>query len=260
MRIGLWGYGQAGRAVASVLSQEPGFQLRWVIRGSMKNDAGALSEVGVPIHSAQTLDIEPFLQANPVDAIVDFSVPDAIYLYGPSAAKRRLRIVSAISNYSAAHREFIQELGRRTPVMASANITLGINFLLIAAGLLRKVAPFADVEIIEQHFREKPDISGTAKRMAQSLELAEERITSLRLGGIVGHHEVVFGFPHQTVRLVHDAIRREAFGTGAAFALRELSRCRPGTYTFDDLLQRRIREALIQHPVKRSPTEEDFED
>ena len=129
--------------------------------------------------------------------------------------------------------------------MSSPNITLGINFLLLAAKLLREIAPFADVEVIEQHFRDKPEVSGTARKIAESLQLEDGSITSLRLGGIVGHHEVIFGFPHQTVRLIHDSIRREAFGTGAAFALQELAQCEKGFYSFDDLLMKKIRSQLL---------------
>ncbi|KAF0202100.1 MAG: dihydrodipicolinate, partial [Gallionellaceae bacterium] len=88
----------------------------------------------------------------------------------------------------------------------------------------------------EQHFKDKPEISGTARKIAETLKVDDERITSLRLGGIIGHHEVIFGFPHQTVRLTHESIRREAFGTGAAFALTQLADCENGFYTFDDLL------------------------
>ncbi|MFA6904324.1 MAG: dihydrodipicolinate reductase C-terminal domain-containing protein, partial [Gallionellaceae bacterium] len=137
-------------------------------------------------------------------------------------------------------------LGRDTRVLCSPNITLGINFLIAAAKLLRKIAPFADVEIVEQHFREKPEVSGTARRIAETLDVDGERITSLRLGGIVGHHEVIFGFPHQTVRLTHDSIRREAFGTGAAFALEQLARCDKGFYSFDDMLLRMMRAELLE--------------
>ncbi|MFA6489022.1 MAG: dihydrodipicolinate reductase C-terminal domain-containing protein, partial [Sideroxydans sp.] len=77
-------------------------------------------------------------------------------------------------------------------------------------------------------------------------EIGGENITSLRLGGIVGHHEVIFGFPHQTVRLTHESIRREAFGTGAAFALTQLGQRDKGFYTFDDLLLQ-----LIQNELKK---------
>lgn len=85
-------------------------------------------------------------------------------------------------------------------------------------------------------------ISGTARKIAEALDVEDESITSLRLGGIVGHHEVVFGFPYQTVRISHDSIRREAFGTGAVFALRELAtQTEPGYYTFEELLMQRMR-------------------
>ena len=125
-------------------------------------------------------------------------------------------------------------------------MTVGINFLILAARLLRTIAPFADVEILEQHFRDKPEISGTARKIADSLSIDNEHITSLRLGGIVGHHEVIFGFPHQTVRLIHNSIERKAFGTGSAFALSELATCANGFYTFDDLLMRKVRSQLAE--------------
>jgi 4-hydroxy-tetrahydrodipicolinate reductase len=121
-------------------------------------------------------------------------------------------------------------------------MTLGINFVILAAKLLREIAPHADIAILEEHFRNKPEVSGTARKIAEALDVEDESITSLRLGGIVGHHEVVFGFPYQTVRISHDSIRREAFGTGAAFALRELAtQTEPGYYTFEELLMQRMR-------------------
>jgi 4-hydroxy-tetrahydrodipicolinate reductase len=130
--------------------------------------------------------------------------------------------------------------------LCSPNITLGINFLILAAKLLRNLAPFADVEILEQHFKEKNEISGTANKIAESLDINNDHITSLRLGGIVGHHEVIFGFPYQTVRLIHNSIERKAFGTGAAFALNELANCANGFYTFDEILLQRVRNLITK--------------
>jgi len=155
-----------------------------------------------------------------------------------------MMLVSAISAYDDTQLSYARSLGQDSRILCSPNITLGINFLIMAARLLRSIAPFADVEILEQHFKEKPEVSGTAKKIAESLSLDAEKITSLRLGGIVGHHEVIFGFPFQTVRLTHDSIRREAFGTGAAFALNELASCDKGFYTFDDLLMKKLRAQL----------------
>lgn len=244
LRVGLIGYGKAGSAVANVLSCDPRFELRWIARRSAVAGQEFHPGSDIPIIGLDQNSFTDLFENLPVDALVDFSSPKSIYAYGETICKRGIILVSAISAYSEVDLEYARKLGLSTRVLCSPNITLGINFLIVAAKLLRKIAPFADVEILEQHFREKPEVSGTARRIADTLNIAGEDITSLRLGGIVGHHEVIFGFPYQTVRLIHDSIRREAFGTGAAFALEQLGGCDNGFYTFDDLLQRLIHDEL----------------
>ncbi len=245
MKVGIFGYGRAGKAVANVLATDPRFDLRWIMRRSAATATppGELPEV--PLVGLEGLDLAQWFDEHPVDAIVDFSQADTVYSYGDILCKRGIMLVSAISAYTPEHLDYLRQMGQDTRVMSSPNITLGINFLLLAAKMLREIAPFADVEVVEQHFREKPEISGTARKIAESLQLGDGSITSLRVGGIVGHHEVIFGFPHQTVRLIHDSIRREAFGTGAAFALQQLLDCDNGFYTFDDLLMQKIRHHLL---------------
>jgi 4-hydroxy-tetrahydrodipicolinate reductase len=245
MKIGLMGYGKAGKAVANVLANDPRYQLCWVMRRSSSEQAHLEGQPQIPVVGLAGLDMGDWLDQHPVDAIVDFSQADSVYLYGQELRRRGIMLVSAISAYTPQHLDYLREMGQDTRVMSSPNITLGINFLLLAAKLLRGIAPFADVEVVEQHFREKPEVSGTARKIAETLELGGERVTSLRVGGIVGHHEVIFGFPHQTVRLIHDSIRREAFGTGAAFALQELTQRDKGFYSFDDLLLEKIRTQLL---------------
>lgn len=246
MKIGLAGFGKAGQAVAQVLQEDPRYELCWVARRSNAAPAALSTEVGVPVAALTTQeDWRTWLDAHPVDALVDFSSPESLHLYGEEVRRRGLMLVSAISAYSPDDLAYAHTLAADARVLCSPNITVGINFLIMAARLLRKIAPFADVEILEQHFRNKPEVSGTAKKIAQSIEVDENRITSLRLGGIVGHHEVIFGFPYQTVRLIHNSIERRAFGTGAAFALAELAKCENGFYTFDDLLMRMVRKELL---------------
>ena len=245
MKIGLMGYGKAGKAVANVLANDSRYQLCWIMRRSSNDRAHLEGRPEIPVVGLAGLDIGDWLDQQPVDAIVDFSQADSVYLYGQELRRRGIMLVSAISAYQPQHLDYLREMGQDTRVMSSPNITLGINFLLLAAKLLRGIAPFADVEVVEQHFREKPEISGTARKIAETLELDGGRVTSLRVGGIVGHHEVIFGFPHQTVRLIHDSIRREAFGTGAAFALQELAQRDRGFYSFDDLLLEKIRNQLL---------------
>lgn len=244
MKIGLMGYGKAGKAVANVLANDASHDLRWVMRRSSASNTHVEGHTHIPLVGLEGLDLDNWLDTMPVDAVIDFSYADNIFRYGEALRQRRIMLVSAISAYAEKHLEYLKEMGQDTRVMSSPNITLGINFLMLAAKLLRTIAPFADVEVVEQHFRDKPEVSGTARKIAETLSLEGERVTSLRVGGIVGHHEVIFGFPHQTVRLIHDSIRREAFGTGAAFALQELAACGIGFYTFDDLLMKKIKAEL----------------
>lgn len=254
MKIGLIGYGKAGKAVARVLAGDPGVELCWIMRRTSQPDAHMDDVPQIPIAGLNELDVAAWLDAYPVDAIVDFSQADSVHAYGEALRQRQIMLVSAISNYADSDLDYLRTLGEDTRVMCSPNITLGINFLMMAAKLLRGIAPFADVEVIEQHFKEKPEISGTARKIAQSLNLEGDRITSLRVGGIVGHHEVIFGFPHQTVRLVHESIRREAFGTGALFAVQALAECDKGFYTFDDVLMTRIRAQLLAQTADQAST------
>lgn len=246
IKVGLIGYGKAGQAVAEVLSQDPRFELAWIARRHPLPE-GQPRPFGVPVLSMERDELGSWFDAHPVDALVDFSTAQAIHHYGEEVRKRGLTLVSAISAYSEDSLAYARGLGEHARVLCSPNITLGINFLILSARMLRGIAPFADVEILEQHFREKPEVSGTARKIARSLDIEDERITSLRLGGIVGVHEVIFGFPYQTVRITHESIRREAFGTGAAFALSELVKRENGFYSFDDLLMTMIR-AQLQKP------------
>lgn len=245
IKVGLLGYGKAGQAVAEVLRLDPRFELVWVARGSARLDADTVPGTNIPVTSLSQTSIDTLLDTHPVDALVDFSVPEAVFSYGEAVRRRHIMLVSAISAYTEDQLIYMRRLGTDTRVLCSPNMTVGINFLILAAKLLRNIAPFADVEILEQHFRDKPEVSGTARKIAQSLDVEDDHITSLRLGGIVGHHEVIFGFPYQTVRIIHNSIERKAFGTGAAFALGELAGCPPGFYTFDDLLMQKVRHQLL---------------
>lgn len=246
IKVGLMGYGKAGQAVAQVLCDDPRFDLRWIARRTASGAAETMPDSTIPVIGLDQVTLGDWLDAHPVDALIDFSNSDAVMSYGDEVRRRELMLVSAISSYGDNELAFMRSLGADTRVLCSPNMTLGINFLILAAKLLRTIAPFADVEILEQHFRGKPEISGTARKIADSLDIDNDRITSLRLGGIVGHHEVIFGFPYQTLRIIHNSIERKAFGTGAAFALTELAGCSKGFYTFDDLLMRKMRSQLAQ--------------
>ena len=244
LRVGLIGFGRTGRDVAKLLLTDDGMRLEWVIRRSDTLEHRSVPEFldveadepGI-IHSARQISPHTLLDRFPVDVIIDFSSETGLDYYGDEAAARGIAIVTAISRYSEAKQRQLERLARTTRVLWSPNITLGINFMLLAAQSLHRIAPGADVQIVEEHFRDKAEVSGTALRLARALDLPDNAVHMIRAGGIIGVHEVLFGFPAQTVRLRHEAISREAFGNGAMFAARHVVDREPGLYRMEDLLR-----------------------
>jgi len=243
MKVGLMGFGRTGKAVASVLLESQETSLQWVIRKtklleyrSVPEFLGVLSDEPGLIYSKNEFTAEDLLDRFPVDVIIDFSSQHGIDYYGEKARKRGIAIVSAISCYPPEKIEYLKQLSDNTRILWSPNITIGINFLIIAAKILKNIAPYTDIEVIEEHFKNKPETSGTAKKIAQCLDVPEEAIKTIRAGGIIGVHEILFGFPHQTVRLKHESIAREAFGNGALFAAKHLLGKNNGLYSMEDLL------------------------
>jgi 4-hydroxy-tetrahydrodipicolinate reductase len=49
-----------------------------------------------------------------------------------------------------------------------------------------------------------------------------EPIHSVRLPGLVAHHEVIFGGPGQTLSIRHDSIDRQSFMPGVLLAIRKV--------------------------------------
>lgn len=243
MKVGLFGFGKAGKAVATVLLQSDDAYLCWVIRKSrvlqhrsVPEFLGIESEKPGLIFPKDEMSPKQLFDEYPVDVVIDFSSANAIWSYGNEAAKRGIAIVSAISTYPDETIELLNKLSRKTRVLWSPNITIGINFLMLAAKILRTIAPYTDIEIIEEHFKTKQEVSGTAIKITEALSLQDASIKSVRAGGIVGRHEIIFGFPYQTVRLIHESITREAFGNGALFAAQNLVDRKKGMYSMEDLL------------------------
>lgn len=243
MRVGLIGFGRTGKAVASVLLESRHTRLEWVVRRSqfleqhsIPEFLGIDSEEPAKMYSAMHTSAEQLVAEHPVDVIVDFSSATGLDYYADVAKANGIRVVTAISQYSDRETTIVDELSKEIAVLWSPNITIGINYLMLAARVLRNIAPDIDVEIIEEHFKAKAEVSGTAKILASALCVDDSGIKSVRAGGIVGKHEILFGFPYQTVRLVHDSISREAFGNGAHFACLQLRDKPAGRYTLDGLL------------------------
>ncbi len=241
--VGMFGFGKTGSFVAQEILNDEVCELKWVIRKSKKSEGEYASKLfgfednKGKIYSIDSLDKETFFKDNYVDVIIDFSANSAVESYR-NAARYGTRIVSAISKYDKEHLEQLKELGRQTAVLYSPNITLGINFLIEVTKVLQRIVPDADIEIIEEHFKDKKDTSGTALRIAEDLGLDREKhVNSIRIGSVVGKHEVVFGLPNQIIRIKHESLSRAAFGQGAIYAAKWLMDKKKGIFTMEEAVK-----------------------
>jgi 4-hydroxy-tetrahydrodipicolinate reductase len=156
------------------------------------------------------------------DVVVDFTTPDAAVENARTCLEAGVHCVMGTTGADFSELEGV----------GSANLFVAPNFAIGAVlmmELAQHVAPhMPECEIVELHHDRKLDApSGTAKRTADLVRAAggnvHEPIHSVRLPGLVAHHEVVFGGPGQTLTIRHDSTARESFMPGVLLAVRRVA-------------------------------------
>ena len=218
-------------------------------------DIGELAGIG-PLH----VRVAPYLDVQqPVDVVVDFSLPEGTMAVLRSCVQRRIPLVIATTGHSHAQRQEIQAAAHDTAILMAPNMSLAMNVLM---RLLRDAARLLadhdyDVEIIERHHRFKKDSpSGTALHLARIVqeEMKQQRIRhgregevgerprdeigihAVRVGDNVGEHQVIFTTLGETLELVHKAHSRDCYARGALLAAKYLADRPPGWYSMADVL------------------------
>ena len=191
------------------------------------------------------------------DAIVDFSHHAATKTLTDYAVEKKIPLLIATTGQTDEELGLIRAAAKTIPVFFAANYSLGIAALIHAAKAIVKLYPDADIEIVEKHHNRKLDApSGTALSIARAISSVREGETAfcygrggqmkrqkneigihaVRLGNIVGEHEVLIGTDNETITLKHEAHSRALFADGALAAARFLSTRKPGLYAMTDLV------------------------
>ena len=172
------------------------------------------------------------------DCIIDFSHHSATKKLLEYAVEKNAPVVLATTGHDEVEKGYIAEAAKKIPLFHSANMSLGVALLCELAKTAVKTFPDADVEIIEKHHNRKLDApSGTALLLAQSIQKIREKafftfgrsgqakrtpdeigIHAVRMGNIVGEHEIIIGTDTQTITLKHEAHSRSLFAEGAIAA------------------------------------------
>ena len=223
--------------------------------GRDAGDVAGVGSAGVPLIA----DADAAIVRDRV--LVEFSVPDPTLQHLRRAAATGAHAVIGTTGFAAPQRDEIAALARRTAIMLSPNMSVGVTLALqVLATMAKALGDDYDVEITEIHHRFKKDApSGTALRMAEVVAEALGRdltavgvygrqgqpgerttkeigVMSLRSGDVVGEHTVSFGTLGERLELTHRAHNRDTFARGALRAVRWIATRPPGLYSMQDVL------------------------
>ncbi|NLS85894.1 MAG: 4-hydroxy-tetrahydrodipicolinate reductase [Ruminococcaceae bacterium] len=194
------------------------------------------------------------------DVMIDFSNPAATDAALSICAAKNLPCVICTTGLSDETLAKLENASKSTAVFKSANMSVGINLLILLAKKANAVlGTDFDIEIIEKHHHNKLDApSGTALMIADAIkenasgieyeyvydrskvrrkrEVKEIGISAVRGGSIVGEHDVMFCGQDEVITLSHSAASRDVFANGAVNAAVYLAGKPAGLYSMEDML------------------------
>jgi 4-hydroxy-tetrahydrodipicolinate reductase len=197
------------------------------------------------------------------DVVIDFSTPESsVELAQACAARGGPALVIGSTGLSPEQDAEILKAAETVAIVRSGNFSLGVNILigLVEHAALRLDARDWDIEITEAHHRRKVDApSGTALMLGEAAasgrnedleavraapwdgitgprESGKIGFSSVRAGGIIGEHTVLFASDDEMLTLSHSAIDRSLFARGAVAAAAWVRNRKPGLYDMQDVL------------------------
>jgi 4-hydroxy-tetrahydrodipicolinate reductase len=254
--------GRMGRTLIRVIHEMPGVRLAGAVEREgapeIGRDAGDLAGVGTGGVVITNDAAKAFAGG---DAVLDFTVPEASIRFADLAAKAKIAHVIGTTGLSAADDARIAAAAKKTVIVKSGNMSLGVNLL---AGLVRQAAKALDadfdIEVVEMHHRHKVDApSGTALLLGRAaaegrgVDLAQASVrvrdgitgarrrgdigfATLRGGSVVGEHSVLLAGEGEVIELAHRATDRAIFARGAVKAALWTRGRKPGLYSMSDVL------------------------
>lgn len=197
----------------------------------------------------------------PCDVLIDFSSPSGTLTHLADCVGDGAAIVIGTTGHDAAALGAIGEAARSIAVLRALNFSLGVNLLIsLVEQTAAALGPEFDIEIVEAHHRRKVDApSGTALSLVEAAARGrgvsrEGRVVTgregaagprpagqigvhaVRMGDVVGEHDVHFGGPGETLTLRHSALSRDTFASGALRAAAWVAGRPAGQYSMAQVL------------------------
>ena len=190
------------------------------------------------------------------DVVVDFSHHTAVADVLAYAKAIGAAAVIGTTGHTEEEKNAIHAAAEEIPVFFSGNMSLGIAVLCRLAKQAAAAFPEADIEIVEVHHNRKVDApSGTALMLFNAIKEVrpeavancgragegkrtreEIGISALRLGSVVGIHEIHIHTQNQSLTLKHESGSRAMLADGAVAAANFMVGKEKGLYNMESML------------------------
>ena len=190
------------------------------------------------------------------DVVIDFSHHTAVADVLAYAKAIGAAAVIGTTGHTPEEKALITAAAEEIPVFFSGNMSLGIAVLCRLAKQAAAAFPDADIEIVEVHHTRKVDApSGTALMLFNAIKEVRPQavancgragegkrtkeeigISALRLGNVVGIHEIHIHTGSQSLTLKHESGSRAMLAEGAVDAARFMVGKPAGFYNMEDML------------------------
>ncbi len=255
-------FGQMGQKVFNEIIKSKDFEFAGGVDRlsgeTLKNDLNKIAKESTSIFLPDDIKGKIFdnlFKIKDCEGVIDFSHPSALNNVLNFCLDRRVPLVLATTGLTDKDRQKVKFASRYIPIFMSSNLSLAVQVLSDLVLSTAKSLKGYDIEIVETHHCKKKDApSGTALMLANKIAETNKQLTitsgtklppiqnkvcvhSLRGGGVVGEHEILFLGEYDAIKISHTAFSREVFARGALDAMKFLKTKTCGLYSMQDLVK-----------------------
>ena len=195
------------------------------------------------------------------NVIIDFTIPKCTFEVLKIASKLKKKVVIGTTGFTKKEENLIKKFSKKIPILKAGNMSLGINLLMylteITSASLGNNYLSKVFEVHHKHKKDHP--SGTALMLGKGIAAGKKvdlskimgrkylnkksfpfskktNFNSLRIGKVVGEHEVKFSSGKEIITLNHESFDRTLYSEGALAAAKWLVNKKPGLYSMRNVL------------------------
>lgn len=221
INLALCGLGRAGTAFVDTILKSEKYNLTLVVAREESKTVGMnVGEVLNVLMKKELIikKIEDVTEEDRFDILVDFSNGETTVKLVEMCRRLNKKIVICPTNFTKTQIGEFKKTGKEIGIVFAPTLTIGINLLIDFAKKVSALFPQFEFEIVERHGKQKARPTATSKIIANEIEQDKVQISSVRLDGYIGIHEVTATNGNERISVIHESLSRNAFVEGALLA------------------------------------------